>query len=312
MNFIAAPSVVVRSSAWAAALLGLASAAGCWEEIHYQPEPEAVQLAAPTAASSVESPPPPVLDAPPLESTPAVEELPLVEEEPAEPASTTVPETPPPTDLFGDSASDEPPVEQPATGEASPLEPPGVGEASEPEAPPVVAAPAATPAERELIWKATSKWGLAAAMYAKQLPVERFEPIRDEADAAASELAIDLPPLPIPKSTQTPEQAVVEAFAGEWTAAIVASIAERYGAEGGALATLALQSNRLLLIYSPKRDDAGAFAVDFTATAEASGLPRELWGKLAELLDRRAEFVEVRSEVFSFQRVVDEALRGVR
>ena len=149
-------------------------------------------------------------------------------------------------------------------------------------------------------------------MYAKQLPVERFEPIRDEADAAASELAIDLPPLPIPKSNQTPEQAVVEAFAGERTAAIVASIAERYGAEGGALATLALRSNRLLLIYSPKRDDAGALAADFTATAEASGLPRELWGKLAELLDRRAEFVDVRSEVFSFQRVVDEALRGVR
>lgn len=207
-----------------------------------------------------------------------------------------------PSELFGDSLSGKP-LGEPQV-EAS-ME--GAGE--------TVVAPAAavaTPVERLHLWQATSKWGLAAAMYAKQLPVERFEPLRDEADVAAEQIQIDLPPLPIPKSDQTPEQAVVEAFAGERTETIVAAIAERYGAEAGALARLALRSNQLLLVYSPKRENVAALASEFTAAAEASGLPKELWIPLAELLDQRAEFVAVRGEVFNFQRRVEEALAEVR
>ena len=335
---VASPSAARRiaRTAWAVGLLSLATSVGCWEEIHYQPGPEEAEsptASAPAAAPEVatqtaeqatpapatepsaaapattdEPAPPLVLDAPPLDAGPAeapavAESAPMVDapaagdETPAEPAATPGVESPASSDatgLFGDSPSGNPPAEAMPEEAVAPT------------------GPTATPAERLHIWQATSKWGLAAAMYAKQLPVERFEPFRNEADAAAQDIGIALPPLPIPKSTQTPEQAVVEAFAGERTEAIVATIAERYGADAGALARLALRSNQLLLVYSPKRENVAALASEFTAAAEASGLPKELWGPLAELLDQRAEFVAVRGEVFDFQRRVDEALAAAR
>src|SRR5690606_18991530 len=100
------------------------------------------------------------------------------------------------------------------------------------------------------------------------------------------------------------------ASAGELEATVIASldgaparqfidgVTERYGGGAGSLAELAIRSNLLLLTYSPRRDDIAAQAARFSSSAEGSGLPRDLWGTLADLLDSGGEYVEVRSAVF--------------
>jgi hypothetical protein len=145
-------------------------------------------------------------------------------------------------------------------------------------------------------------------MEAKQLPAERYAPIRDGAAAAASELGLTLPPLPLPTTNQTLEQAVVEALGGEPTESFVEAASERFGAEASALAALAIRSNLLLLTYSPRRDDLAAQAAEFRTMAEASGLPSDAWTPLVDLLGDGGQFVAMRSAIFELHRRVDSLL----
>lgn len=294
--------------------LSLTLSIGCWEEIRYEPAPEVVQSstaeqgvspqetvgnagpeaagvpAEPTivepatvaeaATDSVAEPTTPPLDAPPLElpQSPGPEEIAPATAEPAAPTAESAP-----TDgLFGDASTDS--------------------------AAPAVEAPAATPAQRRLIWQAAGKWSLAAAMFAKQLPAERFEPMQKEADASAAELGVALPSLPTPAAGQTPEQAVVATLNGEPTANLIATTAERFGAEAGALADLAIRTNLLLLTYSPRRDDVAAEAAQLRSIAESSGLPNDAWTPLAKLLEEGAEYVAVRTAIFDLHRRVETLL----
>jgi hypothetical protein len=285
--------------------LPLAGSLGCWEEIRYEPAPEVVQSTVGEKTASPEEPAGEGAAAPAVEGseTPPAEPAPaagVVSESVAEPSSPPL-ETPPlelpaqpapeaestAGELFGESSTDSAATSPAAT---------------------TAAVPAATPAQRLLIWQAAGKWSLAAAMNAKQLPAERYEPIRSEADAAAAELGVTLPPLPLPKSDQTPEQAVIEALAGEPAASVVAAASDRFGPAAGALAELAIRSHLLLLTYSPRRDDAVAQAADFTAVAKASGLPPDDWEPLAKLLSDRGEYVAVRTAIFEFYRRVESAL----
>lgn len=290
---------------------------GCWEEIRYEPAPEVVQstadekTAAPNepagdgvAATVVEAskslPPEPALTAenggkpvaepmsPPLETPPL--ELP---DQPAPETADTAGDRPP--------AETTPPADSTAAGDL-------FGESSTDSAA-TTTVPAATPSQRLLIWQAAGKWSLAAAMIAKQLPAERFEPVRNEADVAAAALELTLPKLPAANSGQTDEQAVIAALSGEPAASLVEATSERFGAAAGALAKLAIRSNLLLLTYSPRRDDANAqAAADFVAAAEASALPVEAWESLAKLLSDRGEFVAVRAAVFELHREVEKLL----
>jgi hypothetical protein len=295
---------LVRLAGQVALALPLTSSLGCWEEIMYEPAPEVVQSTVGEKTASPEESAGDGAAAPAVETseTLLVESAPAAEissEPVAEPISPL--ETPPlelpaqPTpaaestagELFGESSTDSAATSPAAT---------------------TAAVPAATPAQRLLIWQAAGKWSLAAAMNAKQLPAERFEPIRSEADAAAAELGVTLPPLPLPKSDQTPEQAVIEALAGEPAASLVAAASDRFGPAAGALADLAIRSNLLLLTYSPRRDDADAQANEFTAAAKASGLPPDDWEPLAKLLNDRGEYVAVRTAIFEFYRRVESVL----
>lgn len=296
---------LARLAGQLALALPLAGSLGCWEEIRYEPAPEVVQStvgektalpeepdddgaaapavetsetlpvepapAAGVGSESVAEPIPPPLEPPPLE-------LPA---QPAPAAESTAGE------LFGESSTDAAATSPAAT---------------------TAAVPTATPAQRLLIWQAAGKWSLAAAMNAKQLPAERYEPIRSEADAAAAELGVTLPPLPLPKSDQTPEQTVVEALSGEPAASLVAATSDRFGLAAGALADLGIRSNLLLLTYSPRRHDADAQAAEFAAAARAAELPPEVWEPLKKLLDDRGEYVAVRTAIFELHRRVENVL----
>ncbi|BBO30512.1 hypothetical protein [Lacipirellula parvula] len=312
----------------AAALCVLPALLGCWEEIKYEPGPAAVRhetadnSTAEPPASAVSPAPEPVLPTEPAEiATAAPADTAPVEHSPAE---APLVETPP-LDLATETPVAEPPaaaspeaVATPADAatqpslEADGAQPPaGEGASFDelfPSETPAPDSPAVAPAERLAVWQAAQKWSFAAAMYAKQLPAERYEATLAEAAAAAVSVGVELPPLPKAGDGASPEQAVVAALQGEPAAAVIASATERFGPAAGGLANVAIRSNLLLLSYSPRRGDAAIQAGDFTAAAEASALPAEAWQPLATLLDGGGEYVAVRSAIFAFHRQVDELL----
>jgi hypothetical protein len=328
----------------AATLCVLPTLLGCWEEIKY--EPTATPVRQETADNSTAKPPesavspapgavlPPgaeeIATAPPADATPVEHspvESPSVEAPPLD-LMTETPVAEPPTTTTADAetapadAASRPPlaadVAQSPTGEGAsfdelfPTDTPAPETAATADASvaetPATGAPAATPAERLAVWQAAQKWSFAAAMYAKQLPPERYEATLAEAAAAAVSVGVELPPLPKAADGAGPEQAVVTALQGEPAAAVIASATERFGPAAGGLANVAIRSNLLLLSYSPRRGDAAVQAGDFTAAAEASALPAEAWQPLATLLDGGSEYVAVRSAIFAFHRQVDETL----
>ena len=272
--------------------------AGCWEEIKYEPRPEPVRPrreAEQFATAEPASPPAESAAAPPVETAP-----------PATPPASESPLAEPPLDLTEQA----PPVET-APGDAQPS--PFPTEAPEPatgEVPVASAeAPAdATAAQRLQIWQAAGKWSFAAAMAAKRLPAEQYEPKLAEAAAAAAELGLQLPPLPQAAGDQTLETAVVDALSGPPATALAAVVAERYGNAAAALAELAVRSNLLLLTYSPRRSDVAEQALQFTTLAEASGLPRDAWAPLGKLLEEKGDYVEVRTAVFELHQRAEKTL----
>lgn len=256
---------------------------GCWEEIKYEPAPEAVQSAAEQGV-----PPQETTENSGAEAVAGSAEPPAAVPAPAPEVATDAVLKPTPTPL------DSPPLElspAPSPGTAAPVD-----------------APATTPAARRLIWQAAGKWSLAAAMFAKQLPAERLDPILKDANDAATELGLSLPPLPTPAAEQTPEQAVVATLSGESATSLVATITERFGQEAGALADLGIRTNLLLLTYSPRRDDVAAEADQLRTLAESSGLPSDDWMPLVTLLAERGEYVAVRSAIFDLHRRVEALL----
>lgn len=215
----------------------------------------------------------------------------------------------------GETPAEAAPAAEPATDAVAepatlPLESPPLELPQSPS--PDITAPvdalAATPAQRQLIWQAAGKWSLAAAMFAKQLPAARLEPMLKEANAAATELDVALPSLPTPADAQTPEQAVVAALSGEPATNLVAATVERFGPEAGALADLAIRTNLLLLTYSPRRADVAAEASQLRSAAEGSGLPSDSWTPLAKLVEEGAEYVAVRTAIFDLHRRIETLL----
>jgi hypothetical protein len=295
----------------AAALL---ASLGCWEEIHYTPKPDAAE-----ATGSAEQPPPAEEPAvPPGDSAATVTEAPID----AAPEGTE-PVLPPGGDeLFAPQAAPES-SEQTAdsTDEAAPtadadsilptpLETPATPATTAGEDEAVSSAEAAaptppTPAERRLAWQAMSKWTLAAAIYAKNLSRSPHAPILEEAVAAASELGLELPPLPTTPQPENLEAAVIEGLRGELAVALRNTFAARFGEAEGAAADVAVRSHLLLLTYSPRDADASLQAEGLRRAGEASGLPPELWTPLAALVEERASFLDVRQAVFDLHRRVD-------
>jgi hypothetical protein len=206
--------------------------------------------------------------------------------------------------------------ESPTADEAAPSEP-----AVEPAADPVPAEPApvsateqvktATAHETLLAWRLASKWTLAAEVYAKGLDGTRYEPLRDEAAAAAAELGLDLPEWPAADDSSKLESVVIQSLREGAGSKLDESIAEAWGPRAGAVARLASVSHLLLLVYTPQDPQAESYAADLRTAGEASGLPAELWQPLTDLVDKRAEFLEVRSAVFELHRRVEGHLGGL-
>lgn len=253
---------------------------GCWEEIPYRPP--AVAPATPAAKATPSEP---------------------VVESAATPQADAQPVTEPSADeLFGGESSPPPDVIN--------LPPPAYvppPEAEESAAPSVVPP---TPQQRLDAWTLASSWSLAAAVSAKGLGPDRYEPMLAEARRAAAALGVDLPPLPTADADSAAEReaAVVAALRTSAGAELVGSISHRLNDAAGAAAQLAMDSHLLLLSYSPSSPDAANAASALRAAGESAALPPELWQPLVELLDERADFKAVRGAVFALHKSIGEYL----
>jgi hypothetical protein len=292
----------------AGVLLLVASNIGCWEEIKYEPNSDLVQsksAAEKTPSETTATDPTPLAESPRSVEPAAVGSTPLEQSAAAPTLPSDGPIEAPPLDL-----SEEAYTPQPAPSDGAAAEPAGEDSGTPdplfPETEPT--APTASAAQRLLLWQAASKWSLAAAMFAKGLPVDRYEPIRTKAAAAADQLEIALPSLPTAATEQSIDQAVIASLSGAPAADVVAAATERYGPAAGSLVELAIRSNLLLLTYSPRRSDVTAQAANFTTVAEASGLPSDAWEPLAKLLSERGDYIDDRTAVFELHSGVEKLL----
>lgn len=298
-------------------LAACAASVGCWEEIRYVPPPEApadrpahasLQPAAPSAMSAEATPPaptadpaapPPAGDAPqePAGGEPSAAES-LVESLPDDAA----------TPAIGPAHEDESVLPTPPEMAQTPpaTEPPDPAAAAEPDALSTAPEAAATDPlpvaqQRSLVWQAASKWSFAAALFAKEIDANRYEPIRAEAVDAARRLGVELPPLPAAAPANR-EADVIAMLRTAATDSLLGESQSRFTAAEAALARLAVRSHLLLLTYSPRLSGVAQQAAALRADAETSDLPAELWQPLATLLDGQAEYPAVKAAVFELHR----------
>lgn len=269
------------------------TSAGCWEEIRYQPSESATptKRVEPAGRGGAET------TATESEASDAVTTTPAA----------AVPE-PSEDELFGGdadaSAADNSgaPLGYTPTPEptASPVEPPATDGLPPAETEPPVAP--VTPQERLDAWKAASGWSLAMAIAAKGLPADRYQPYLTEAELAAGAIGIELPPVPELSTDEQSDPLVGESLLTGGSVALVIAIGDRLDGSAGGCAKLAIDTNLLLLTYSP--ENAGELAYFFSAIAEGTELPRRFWEPLVRLLAQGADFKEVRAAVFALHKDV--------
>jgi hypothetical protein len=290
----------------AAALVAAGICAGCWEEVKHQSQP-------PGAVAS--------RDEPDAERSPGATDV----GQPG-PAEDDPGETITASELFGDEPAPPPPIEAVVVDPPPSIDQPVVDDGGddaivvEPdetltgETPVVpVEAPtigAITAAERLDAWVVASEWSLAAAIAAKGFEADKYEPNLTKAQRAAAALGVELPPLP---AIDDPEQRVAEtinALRNDSAADLADALARRIDPAAGKAARLAINTNLLLLWYTQSGADAISASVSIQAAGEASDLPPELWQPLVDLLNERAEYIDVRNAVFELHMAVAEHFSG--
>jgi hypothetical protein len=298
-------------------LLAIAACTGCWEEIRYQgqaarqdPEASAIE---PGAEDHADVPQPesedPVVTLPPDagNSTPSV--LPPIET--PEPDSTDE-STPGPSagDLFGDddAGDDDAAVDDASATAPGPDSPDDNPLGDDPFAvEPQPAEPPPSPAERRTAWRAASDWALAVAVAAKGHASDRYLTYMVDAERAATTIDLALPALPAATDGEAEnlEASIVEILAGAGGRQLAANIAERLDSQAGASARLAVQVHLLLLTYLPSNPEGAAAAASaISAAAWEAQLPMELWQPLVHLVEKQADFLDVRAAVFTLRDAV--------
>jgi hypothetical protein len=299
------------------ALLALTLCPGCWQEVTYVPsEPAKTTLVSNTT---------------PLEVKPTANEE-LVETTSAGPSKPTevtsdelfAPTSSPPTDAeptrieaeFADLQPESVTPAQPASAELPTSEDsPAVEAAWENES------PAAEVAETPMVeilrpsrtalatWRMSSRWSLAAAIYAKGQPVESYRDLLDQATYAASLIDMQLPQFPTAASNEI-QKFVASYLLHEGSEQFADELRGDYPVEYSSLAEFAIRSNALLLIYTPKSQQLDSVVESIRTSAINSGLPAEYWEKLIGMLDRREPFADVKGEILAMHASIGDYLSG--
>lgn len=159
------------------------------------------------------------------------------------------------------------------------------------------------------VWRMSSRWSMAAAIYAKEQPADRYRDFLDQAAYAADIVGVDLPPMPVSDGMSL-EVAVIGYLLDSNSNLIVQSLGEDYEPAYAALAELAIRTNALLLVYTPKSRHLDSLIASIRQSAENSHLPPELWLELIAMLERRESFADVKQRVLAFHTEVSDYLAG--
>lgn len=315
-------------------LLGvlLAVSAGCWQEVHYEPKKPETTIsvhdeAGPTAGRQGDSEEPANeavssevtgVTAGELFGTPDETALPEVAEAQLDSGgesvdnSAEVNELPGPQVADSNSGLDDSELHDKESAEPS-VE--TVVEDPSPENEPSHVAPplpveTLRPSRTALaVWQMSSRWSLAAAIYAKNQPEASYRELLDKAAYAADLVGLELPTLPTSAGMNL-ETAVIGYLLDTGTATFVTKLGENYVPEYEELARLAVRTNALLLVYTPKSEQLDPLIASIRQAAEGSGLPLSLWSELVTMLEERAPFAEVKQRVMAFHTEVSDYLAG--
>jgi hypothetical protein len=85
-------------------------------------------------------------------------------------------------------------------------------------------------------------------------------------------------------------------------------LTDRHGAEAAALFEVALKSNLLLVLYTPRSSAAGAIADAISQAAPRAELPAGLWEPLVNTVIAKADGFQVRKAVKTFHTAVEQHL----
>ncbi len=274
--------------------------AGCWEEVHYIPsEPTAMPAVVDETISETEL----ASDEPPLENN-------IAEEETAEPTT---------DELFGGEVV--PPVKEEVSEELVELQPePAVeeptadifeiDEGSLPAVSPETETEIMQPSPTALAaWRMSSRWSLAAAIYAKGQGADRYGDLLDQANLAAELVNGELPEFPTSDAVDL-EATMIGFLLESGTKQLSDPLSDKFSPAYAALAELAAKSHALLLVYTPKSQQLDALIAEIRQAAEDSGLPAELWNELVGMLERREPFAEVKQQVLAMHTAVGDYLAG--
>lgn len=277
---------------------------GCWQEVHYNPPAAPNTLVA--DKQSVETPQPEqsLAESPTIETE--ITQPPDREPTVAEPADDSPPLS---TDtLFGEeSPSESNPVAEttPAPVEITPdpaEAPPAAFEETE------ILEPSPTALAA---WQMSSRWSLAAAIYAKGQPEERYREMLAEASAAAEVLNVTLPSFPASDDSSR-EATMIAYLLDPASLELSTKLSTEYSRRYSSFAELAAKTHVLLLVYTPKSERLDPLVDSIREAAESSGLPRDLWGELVAMLETRAPFVDVKQQVLDLHVAVHDYLAGDR
>ena len=149
------------------------------------------------------------------------------------------------------------------------------------EAPPRVPNPTRT---AQAAWQLGSQWSLGAALFAKGLPAERYQPMLEQAASAAQLLQLELELLPKVAADKQPVATVVTYLLDQQGSRLAGKLRQRYDPRHAALMELATRSHMLLLVYSPRnlaldrgalgREQFQAWVDRLADLASSSRLPR--------------------------------------
>lgn len=158
-------------------------------------------------------------------------------------------------------------------------------------------------------WKMSSRWSYAAAINAKGLGEDSYGDSLQQATYAAELLDLELPEFPTIEKEDL-EAAMIDYMIHTGRTQLADQLAVEYSPEYAALAELAIKSNVLLLVYTPKSQHLGPIVSSIRRAAENSTLPPSLWEELVELLKRRAPFSAVKASILRLHQQVGVYLGG--
>jgi len=158
-------------------------------------------------------------------------------------------------------------------------------------------------------WQMSSKWSMAAALYAKSVPADRYEDLLQQAAYASRLVEVELPPLP-EKVSAGHEAKVISFLLRDGQAKLADQLAKEFGEEHSALAEFAIRTQLLLLIYTPRSTELDPYIQEIQDAAERSELPQSLWKSLVQKLQQRASYAEVKQEVYRLHEDISAYLGG--